>query len=350
MRSVFGTPWCLALAASLTAGLTGCDRLPQGDRKTPDVAGRVVQAGNPVANATIILARAPAGVAVTCGEALVSARTDQDGRFTARAARRWRSSAERPDTDDPLLLCIRGEGDANHDTLFRTMATRWDSLYVECDRARTWLREDRLGSSGQCLITRYALDGQPLAMRIPRFPPRICDTTATEIGPTGIGPLRVFGDIAQLRRVCPGIRDTMFDEVFSMLPGPEPRLVLDIAGEPVIFRNSQGLIADIAVGGSGFRTPEGVRVGMPMSRLAGRADLSAILSDEQGGPYLLAWEGRQCGMAFASGRPGWLAMLGSGRRISMQQLRNQPPTLRVRRIYAGSCIPYVVPGAHGAVP
>jgi hypothetical protein len=331
--------------------VAGCDRLPQGDRLTPEVAGRLMRSGNPVSGASIIVVRRAKSLTPdACINTATSTRTDSAGFFTARAVRSWTTSSsaseESDESDEPFLLCVRGDEDTIYAPLFQGRSWRWDKLNVECDLDRAWLQPDRSGSTGRCLIIHKSVEGQSgegqsIEQRPSRPAALTCDTTATLIDSRRVGPLRVHGSMDEFRRLCHAVRDTMLkDDPFSELPSDVPGFVMNIAGQAVPFFAGTGRgILRIDITSPVFRTREGWGVGALAIRLLEKPGLKVAYNGEAQPPHFVAWhEGPQCHTAYVIPRPRGDRPRALGQ-IAPNVLRELPDSTRIERIHIGMWCP-----------
>lgn len=323
--------------------LCACDRLPDRVRVTPELTGRVTRSGTPVANASIVVVRRPdvEGRAAACSDPLASSRSDGAGAFRARSFRSWISSARllRDDVaeNEQFQLCVRPEDSSEYQLMFRTAANRWDTLEVECDLDRVWLSPDKQGSAGRCVVRRFAVDSQRLSQRPTRSPALTCDTTTTLIEPLRLGPIRVNGSVAELKRLCPGVRDTVVKLAGLYAPGVERAHVMNVAGQALVIRKNSGVITDIIVTSPVFRTREGFGVGVPVTRLLEEPMLRVVTSSEHHGPWVFAWHGRDCGLGYSVARPTYDMRDRIGLPIPLHRLREWPAPTSIRAVYVGFC-------------
>jgi hypothetical protein len=330
-------------AALALAGLvlvSGCDRLPQRVRVTPEISGRLLRGGRPVPDVRLAIARIDEGsTGASCDRARAGARSDGSGDFHVSALRDWMGRddlARDVRTQGQFVICTR-EGEREWTPLLRAPQSRWDSVSVECDLGRAWLAADRDGVQGRCEILAAALDSQPLARQRTRSPGLTCDTTATRIEPLRLGPIRINGSVAELRRLCPTLRDTQVTEEGLIGATTEFASVLAVAGRDVLIYRTSGVIRRIVIEDPVFRTSDSIGVGTRVTRLLGKPDLHVVVSGASQGPYVFAWHGSECGIGYSFTRPTYAMRDRQGMRIPNERLRAWPASTAIRRVTLGFC-------------
>lgn len=330
-------------AFALVALLGACDRLPQSHHLTPALTGRLMRSGVPVVDASIIVGRRPLSDAPedACRDDLTTARTDSAGSFIARAYRTWmraKVAEEAERAGEKFELCVRPEGSSEYRLLFRGVANRWDSMILDCDLERAWLTPDDHGSAGRCVVSRFGLEGVSVAQRPTRPATLKCDTETTLIEPKRLGPLKVWGNIDELGRLCrEQLRDTMVvDHAFMDDGSAMPFMKIDIAGQTVVFKKASELVQYFVVSSPVFRTADGFGVGTPVVRLLEKPDLKLAFNPEAMEPFFFAWHGEVCGVGYAilpppgfRGRPGGM--------VPTSLIREWPAATAVDRVYVGYC-------------
>jgi hypothetical protein len=333
--------------------LAGCSDMPVRLRDTPELSGNITSAGKPMPGVTVALARlddatpTAAVTAAACESADGSRATDSSGAFRVRATGVWvrRKNADRL-TKEPrgeFALCLASPESSEQRVIFRAPASRWDSLQLQCDVARAWLAPDPDGTQGVCVVQRAGVDGQPLAARRGAQPALTCDTTATLIEPLRLGPIRINGSVPELRRLCPGLRDSMMRREALYGSGNEMVHVLDVAGAPIIMLKAAGTVQRIFVSAPQFRTRDSLGPGTRALRLLNRPDLHVVGSAEMYGPYAFAWYGKDCGVGYVLSRPADYRQK-EGTSIPVQQILTWPDTTTIRQVVIGFCPEREYPG------
>lgn len=335
----------LPVTALLTAG---CAFLPDRVRETPELRGQITSGGAPVAAAAVSVVRL-VDATPSSGEAAdavcrghdAGRVTDGEGTFSLRADWMWVRARGRR---DPVAearggfgLCVSAAGGSPPRLVFRAPAGRWDTLELACDLQRAWLAADRDGMQGRCAVRRAAVDGQQLAARRGAPPALTCDTTTTLIEPLRLGPVRVNGSVAELRRLCPMLRDSTVSEEGLYGPQVERVHVLNMAGAPVVIFKSSGVIHRIVVAAPVFRTRDSLGVGSRVTRLLDKPDLHVVVSGHYQGPYVFAWHGKECGLGYSLTRPTYDMRDRIGKAIPTARLRAWPASTSIRRVVIGFC-------------
>ncbi|MGH7636797.1 MAG: hypothetical protein ACREOK_04015 [Gemmatimonadaceae bacterium] len=335
-----------AIAVISLAGILGaCEDLPRKTLITPELTGRLTRSGVPVVDATIaVMLRPESDTTRACRDDLTSTRTDSTGSFLARAYLAWmrRETVEELErSGERFQLCAKRDGESEYRLLFQSVANRWDRMTLHCDLDRSWLAPDVHGAEGRCVVLRVELEGQEVAQRQPsqRPPALTCDTTATLLTSTSIGPIKRWAPLEGLRRLCGPARDTVIvDWTFDDAGQRQRAFVYDISGHPIVFRKLGELVQDVVVTSDTFRTADGFGVGTPVARLLEKPDLKVAFNSEPPRPhaFYFAWHGEECGVGYAiqpppdfRGRPGGM--------IPRSEIRDWPSTMRISRVYIGWC-------------
>jgi len=331
------------LAAAVLVPTALAAQLPQAPerlRATPELRGRLSANGVPVAGARIALILGDSALKATGCRTRSAATTGDSGEFRVDATWQWftreRSAAlRRGELRDEFYLCIQLRNETTGRGLYQAPAFRWDTLHLACDLYRPWLPPDAEGRQGHC-TSRAAVDHAVLAGPAAgaRSPDLTCDTSSAVIERLRIGPVRVNGSVAELRRLCPSLRDTTLTAESWAEPSTSRALVLTIAGTPVIIEFSAGVVARISVRQPGLKTTDSIGVGSPFAMLRRRSELYVVTGMEP--PFALAFHGPECGNAFLVPHP---AQKPSGKIVfvSEDSLRKWPRTTSVKRVIVGFC-------------
>lgn len=327
--------------------IAGCTTTVERVRDVPELSGTLTRRGAPVSGATIAVVRLDPLASATpgCGAAFASTTTDSSGHFRLGAHREWVTSAALKHAsaeNGRFVLCVRDPDSAStareFRVLFRAPVQRWDSLRLSCDLGRDWLAPNPQGLEGRCVAVRSALESQSLAqLPLSSSPALTCDTATTLIEPLRIGPLRVNGSIRELRRLCPGLRDTALH-----LPGligtqRDNGHVLDIGGAPVVIRKSSGIIWRLEVTSPRLRTRDGIGPGTPATRLLDLPGLHLVTLSQHEEPYVVAWHGDGCGLGYVLSRRTYDLERSRSRPIRPERIRAWPKSTHVRRVIVGFC-------------
>jgi hypothetical protein len=339
----------VASLAGLLGGAVGCGE-PEMGHVTPVLAGRLTNNGVPVAQAMVAVmlhggaarpaddeCSAPGGARPTSDSGNFSLRGTRrvQGREAAREERRGSVARE-----ERFALCVRLPDAGTYRMIFEAPANRWDTLQVACDLVRPWLARDAEGREGQCVVAAAAvshvgrLPAPPAGAASPDI---VCNANTTVIERLRIGPVRVNGSIAELRRLCPSLRDTIVTGEGWLEPGEQRALVLTIRGTPVIIHPAAGVVAMISVRSSGLYSADSIGVGTPLARLRRLPDLRVVAGASDIQPFAVAWRGSECGLGYYLVQPGVRQQESAPSILSEARLRNWAGTLPVRRVVVGFC-------------
>ena len=331
-----------SVLALCSAATTVSAQLPGGIerlRATPELSGRLTYQGKPIADARIAIilndSTRPPGCA---SRSVVS--TNDSGVFKADATWRWfskeRMAALRRGTlRHEFYLCAQLKGQKDYRALFQAPANRWDTLRLACDLDRPWLPPDLEGRQGYCsadaAVDHAYLAAPPAGSRSPDV---TCNTKTAVIERLRVGPVRINGSIAELRRLCPALRDTVIKGDGWMEPQAQRALVLTIGGVPVIVHPASGIVAQITIRSRGLTTADSIGVGTRVSRLRRRKDLYVVGGNAEVLPFATAWLGEECGVGFYTTQPSPNQLPSL---VSPKELRTWPDSMAVRRVIVGFC-------------
>ena len=317
--------------------VVGC--APEFVRDTPELSGRLRRSSAAIAGARVSVVRLRGDSQhVSCSAPFASTTTDASGEFRASAHRALVTETAIKDGTQPgeFAICVREASDSGR-VVFRAPLARWDSLRLACDLDRSWLQPNEHGMQGQCVVTRAATDEQQLARPFTTVPPAACDTTTTLITDVGIGPLKVNGSLEELRRVCPGVRDTTVEREGLFGTQIQRWSVMNVAGAPVLIRRASGAIAALEVASPVFRTRDSIGVGTRVTRLLNHPGLHVLTIVPYEEPYVFAWYGDDCGIGYSITRRAYDRREMKGTPVPLARLRAWPPSTSVRRIIVGYC-------------
>ena len=338
----------MVVAALTGLGAPADAQIPERVRVTPEIRGRLAYNGAPLAGAAVAIVVHEVGTPTgpnVCGSPAVET-TNDSGSFSLGA--KWRtltSPAVRAmrrataDSTDRFLLCVRLQNTAAFNVWFVAPAVRWDTLRLGCDYGRPYLPPDLEGREGYCVAEHAAVDHVQLAAPPAgnRSPDLRCDTTTAVIQRLRVGPVRVNGSIAELRRLCPSLRDTIVQAEGWFEPSEQRALVLTIGGTPVIVHPAAGVIAMISIRAPGLETADSVGVGTRLSRLRRLPGLRVVGGRTDIPPFAVAWTGDECGIGYYVAQPGIRRDRNDHELMSEARLRAWAGTLPVRRIVVGFC-------------
>jgi hypothetical protein len=345
-RSILG-----GLAVLLSACTGGEAGQLEAGRATPVLEGRLTSNNEPVAGARIAVVLYEAGKQPPsdgCGTSISARQTDDSGAFLipsrvgvlAALGALVQREREASPPNERFAVCVRLSDAPGYQKIFEGPAHRWDTLSVACDLKRAWLTPDREGRTGQCVVRHAILDhvgrlpGPPAGSLSPDL---TCNTDSAVIQPLRVGPVRVNGSVAELRRLCPSLRDTTVDGEGWMDQGyRQPVLVLTIAGTPVIIEDHSGVIASITIRTPGLVTEDSIGVGTPLARLI-NPNLYMI-GDSDLMPFAVAWHGEKCGLAYYLTQPEYKAgRTNPAGLLSAGVVAARSKTNIVRRVIVGFC-------------
>jgi hypothetical protein len=122
-----------------------------------------------------------------------------------------------------------------------------------------------------------------------------CDVRSGLITNRAIGPFRLGESVADVRRRCPMLRDTVF-QVTGEFPTTIHALLASVRDVPVTLSIEDGKVSVISVIRPGLATVEGLEVGTSISRFRTMRGVEVQVSD-YGPGVTLSLAGR-CGLLF----------------------------------------------------